>query len=100
MNKKGSAEATVVAVMLISAAVNVTYSMLPWTRASFQEKRAIEICEFNGGAHCKEAVALMPKDAILEYVRDNNGIANDFYAPKTVRKTGGGLRNRILALQK
>jgi hypothetical protein len=66
----------------------------------FREKRAVEICEFSGGTDCQGKVAAMSKDEILDYIDDDSPAGTGFYAPAAVARTGGGLRARILALQR
>ena len=97
MNKKGL---MVVEVAFISAMLTLTGITLgvPSIRQSFQVKRAIEICEFRGGAHCGTAVNTMSKAEVLEYIRDD-AKNQDFYAPVVTKRRGGGLRARVLAMQ-
>ena len=71
---------------------------VPQIRHSFQEKRAIEICEFRGEENCAEDVGNMSKEDILDYIRDDEG-NEDFYSHRATNKRGGGLRRRILAMQ-
>lgn len=66
----------------------------------FREKRAVEICEFDGGSDCEAMVSTMSKNAVKAYIRDD-GVRNvAFYSERNVVKNGGGLRRRILASQR
>ena len=104
-NKRGSAEATVVAAWWIFSAIVTTYTMLPATRAEHQQESAIEICEYKGEIDCESIVADMSKDEILVYIADNDPNGGGFYGERwkksiaKTKRTGGGLRARILALQ-
>ena len=76
-------------------ATNLSASVDP-----FREKRAIEICEYNGETDCQELVSIMTKDEIIDYIKDDSAYGTGFYSPVVSVKNGGNLRARILQAQK
>ena len=99
-NKTGAVEHLVVALWYGFTAINIGISQLPSVKESFQEKRAIEICEYSGESGCEAKVQAMSKEQILASIKDDSIDGTGFYAPKQIAKSGGGLRARILQAQK
>jgi len=91
MNRKGLLEvSTVLAIMGIFTAMNITYALHPATRADFQKKKAIELCETQGGIDCVDMIATWGKDDILDYIRDDEVIPQPFnrgYAERHIAKS-------------
>jgi len=80
MNKKGLMVAEIAFISTMITLSGITLGV-PQIRHSFQEKRAVEICEFRGEENCAEDVGNMSKSDILDYIRDDEG-NEDFYSPR------------------
>ena len=101
-NRRGAVETMVVAIIYGMALIGSAISLSPPVRASFQESRALEICEFSGetAANCEVLVGSWSKKEILAYIKDD-GSNDAFYARKKVeKKSGGRLLARARAAQK
>lgn len=74
MNKKGLMGVEIA--FLSFALVVSAFSLLPTTRAKFQVKKAVAMCEKTGGPHCAEMVNAWSKSDILAYIKDDSTEGN------------------------
>ncbi len=74
MNRKGIIVAPLVWAIL--AVTLSTYSFLPGTRATFQAKKAVTMCEATGSLDCDAMVASWSKTDILAYIKDDGITGN------------------------
>ena len=78
----------------------VIYSQMPHVKDKFRRDRAVEICQFNGGTDCVNAVTALTDEQVLAEIRDDGSARTSaFYAQTNTPKSGGKLRAKILSWQ-
>ena len=76
----GNPVGSVFAVVAILATIYVPFIA---DNTGFQKDRAVDICNFNGGAECENTIKALSDKEVLDYIKDDSSFRTaDFYASR------------------